>query len=88
MKKTIKILAEKMDKLQEKKDGTLQGGFASIRGGVMEPILAQIQRCVQMTLLVVALPQIREPLPAVIVGRALYNLCVVINILFFTHLNF
>ena len=33
MKKTIKILAEKMEKLQEKKDGTLQGGFASIKGG-------------------------------------------------------
>ncbi|WP_205510376.1 hypothetical protein [Longitalea arenae] len=32
MKKTIKILLEKMDKLQEK-DGTLQGGFASIKGG-------------------------------------------------------
>lgn len=33
MKKTIKILLDKMDKLQEKKDGTLQGGFASIKGG-------------------------------------------------------
>ena len=33
MKKTIKILTEKMAKLQEQKDGTLQGGFASIRGG-------------------------------------------------------
>ena len=36
MKKTIKILLEKMDRLQEKKDGTLQGGFASIRGGFHE----------------------------------------------------
>ncbi|WP_205510365.1 hypothetical protein [Longitalea arenae] len=34
MKKTIKILLEKMDKLQESKDGTLQGGFSSIRGGL------------------------------------------------------
>ncbi|WP_205510369.1 hypothetical protein [Longitalea arenae] len=33
MKKTIKILAAEMEKLQEKNDGTLQGGFASIRGG-------------------------------------------------------
>ena len=32
MKKTIKILLEKANKLQEK-DGTLHGGFASIRGG-------------------------------------------------------
>jgi hypothetical protein len=33
MKKTIKILVDKMNKLQEKTDGTLQGGFASIKGG-------------------------------------------------------
>ena len=33
MKKTIKILVEKMEKIQEKKDGTLQGGFGSIKGG-------------------------------------------------------
>jgi hypothetical protein len=33
MKKTIKILAEKMDKLQELNEGTLQGGFTSIKGG-------------------------------------------------------
>ena len=33
MKKTIKILAEKMKDLQEQKDGKLQGGFASIKGG-------------------------------------------------------
>ena len=35
MKKTIKILVDKMDKLQGKTDGTLQGGFASIKGGFM-----------------------------------------------------
>ena len=33
VKKTIKILQEKMEKIQEKKDGTLHGGFASMRGG-------------------------------------------------------
>ncbi|WP_205510367.1 hypothetical protein [Longitalea arenae] len=33
MKKTIKILTVKMNKLQEKKDGHLEGGFASIKGG-------------------------------------------------------
>ena len=33
MKKTIKILVEKMDKLQEKENGTLKGGFAAIKGG-------------------------------------------------------
>jgi hypothetical protein len=33
MKKTIKILVEKMDKLQERSDGVLQGGFSAIRGG-------------------------------------------------------
>jgi len=40
MKKTIKILAEKMEKLQEKKDGTLQGGFASIKGGFNNTLLS------------------------------------------------
>jgi len=33
LKKTIKILVEKMDSLQEKTDGVLHGGFASIKGG-------------------------------------------------------
>jgi len=33
MKKTIKILVGKLDQLQEKSDGTLQGGFAAIKGG-------------------------------------------------------
>ena len=33
MKKTIKILVEKMEKLQEMKDGVLHGGFASVKGG-------------------------------------------------------
>jgi hypothetical protein len=39
MKKTIKILVEKMNKLQEKKDGTLHGGFASIMGGFNSDLL-------------------------------------------------
>lgn len=33
MKKKIRILSAKMSILEEKKDGTLEGGFASIRGG-------------------------------------------------------
>jgi hypothetical protein len=33
MKKTIKILVEKMNQLQQNRDGTLQGGFATIKGG-------------------------------------------------------
>lgn len=33
MKKTITILATKLEVLQEKNDGTLEGGFASIKGG-------------------------------------------------------
>ena len=33
MKKTIKILVGKMDQLQQNRDGFLQGGFATIKGG-------------------------------------------------------
>jgi len=33
MTKTIKILSQKIEKLKEKNDGTLEGGFASIKGG-------------------------------------------------------
>ncbi|QES91066.1 hypothetical protein [Rhizosphaericola mali] len=33
MKKTIKVLVEKMDKLKEKNNGKLEGGFTSIKGG-------------------------------------------------------
>ncbi|QES91065.1 hypothetical protein [Rhizosphaericola mali] len=36
MKKTIKVLVEKMDKLKEKNNGKLEGGFTSIRGGFKE----------------------------------------------------
>jgi hypothetical protein len=39
MKKNIKILSEKMDSIQEKKDGTLRGGFASIKGGFKSDLL-------------------------------------------------
>ena len=42
MKKTIKIL---VDKLQEKKDGTLQGGFSSIKGGFQLPDFSDNTSC-------------------------------------------
>jgi hypothetical protein len=38
MKKTIKILSEKMNALQQKNDGTLLGGFAAIKGGFKSPL--------------------------------------------------
>lgn len=38
MKKTLKDLAEKMDTLQEKNDGTLEGGFGSVKGGTRSPL--------------------------------------------------
>jgi len=49
MKKTIKILIDKMDKLQEKQDGTLQGGFSSIKGGFNASLLKQNGNCTNTT---------------------------------------
>ncbi|QES91068.1 hypothetical protein [Rhizosphaericola mali] len=40
MKKTIKILVDKMNKLQETKSGRLEGGFLSIKGGLNKNVLS------------------------------------------------
>lgn len=40
MKKTIKILMGKMTRLQEEKNNTLRGGFASIKGGFNDSFLS------------------------------------------------
>jgi hypothetical protein len=45
MKKTIKILAEKMSSLQERQDGTLEGGFASIKGGYNDVPFSTNESC-------------------------------------------
>jgi hypothetical protein len=39
MKKTIKIQLKKLEDLKERKDGTLQGGFASLKGGFQSDLL-------------------------------------------------
>lgn len=44
MKKKIKLPSEKSNILREKKDGTLEGGFASIKGG-FSPLLSDNDHC-------------------------------------------
>jgi hypothetical protein len=45
MKKTIKILADKMEKLQDQKNGTLKGGFGSLKGGFGDYFLSDNTSC-------------------------------------------
>jgi hypothetical protein len=45
MKKTIKILSHKIEKLQDPKNGTLQGGFGSLKGGFSDLFFSTNTSC-------------------------------------------
>jgi hypothetical protein len=45
MKNKIKVLSDKIQKLQEEKDGTLHGGFASLKGGFNDFLASTNDNC-------------------------------------------